>query len=74
MGSRAKYASNKDTIKRVLAEFYRVKLKDGEKIINNSDSTIAKITGVQKSEVQFIISRDLDEHFKRLNKRINSKI
>lgn len=53
-------------VKRVLKEFYRTELKPNETIIDNRDSTIAKLTGVSVSLVNKIVTRDLDNKFREV--------
>jgi hypothetical protein len=50
----------------VIKEFNRTKLKKGEKVIDNRDSTIAKIFGVKTSLVSEILIEYLDLKFERI--------
>jgi len=52
---------------KVMDLFYRTKLREGEKVIDNRDSFIAKELGIHTQEVCRIISRNLDDKFAELN-------
>ena len=58
--------SHKD---KVMNLFYRTKLREGEKVIDNRDSHIAKELGLSTQIVCVIITRNLNEKMKELNNR-----
>lgn len=47
-------------------------LREGEVIVDNSNSTIAKEVGLHKQLVNTILNRYLDEKFRVLNIKINN--
>ena len=40
--------------------------------IENTDPTIAKLFKIEECEVRLILDKEVNEHFKRVNKRINA--
>ena len=54
---------------RVMDLFYRTKLREGEKVIDNRDSHIAKELGLTTQIVCVIITKNLNEKMKELNNR-----
>lgn len=55
----------------VLKLFYRTELRNGEKIIDNRTTIIAKELDLHPGEVNWIISEHLNEKFNKLNKQKN---
>lgn len=53
-------------------ELFNRPLREGEVIVDNSNSTIAKEVGLDKQLVNTILNRYLDEKFRLLNLKINN--
>lgn len=53
-------------------ELFNRPLREGEVIVDNSNSTIAKEVGLDKQLVNTILNRYLDEKFRLLNIKINN--
>lgn len=60
--------------KDVIRLFYMVELREGETIIDNTDSKIAKELFMSKSAVSDIISVHLDKKFDLINKKTDESI
>ena len=69
----AKYEKSitEEVKKNIIALFYRTELYVNEKIIDNTDSTIAKSFGLKTGTVGAIISEHLRIKVENLNKKIN---
>lgn len=53
-------------------ELFNRTLREGEVIVDNSNSTIGKEVGLHKQVVNSILNRYLDEKFRLLNLKINN--
>lgn len=53
-------------------ELFNRPLREGEVIVDNSNSTIAKEVGLHKQIVNTILERYLEEKFRLLNIKINN--
>lgn len=58
-----------DRIEEIIEKFNRTELKDGEKIIDNSTTTIAREMSLPYSNVNYFIDQYLNEKFKMLNEK-----
>lgn len=56
-----------------VVKLFNRKLRKGEKVVDNTAPTISKETGIPVSMVDKIIVKYLDEKFRILNFKINSK-
>ena len=54
---------------KILNEFYRNYLRDGEDVVDNSTPTIAKIVGCPVKYVNTVVDRDLNEKIEELKNK-----
>jgi hypothetical protein len=57
----------------ILALFYRTKLYQNEKVIDNRDYVIAKKLDLKTSAVGYFLYEQLNKKYKKLNKKINNE-
>ena len=65
-------SSKKEQEKKVIKLFTRG-LRKGESIVDNTNPTISKETGIKESTVNSILDKYLEEKIYNLNKRVNNK-
>ena len=69
---KSKNAFKEEQKEEILILFYRTELRENEKIIDNSDVTIAKELGHSKTKVSHFISSHLNTKRDLLNKRVGA--
>lgn len=57
----------------ILELFYRTELRIGEKIIDNTDKSIAKELNLEEKKVSYFLYIHLNKKYDKLNKIINNK-
>lgn len=53
---------------KVIRLFLRTELRDGEEVVDNRDSVIAKELGIKTKHAEIAIRTYLSDHFNKLNK------
>lgn len=68
--SNAFKTASDENIRAILEKFYRFELREDEKIIDNSDETIANELGMHLYTVSNIIAGHLKAKFKKINNKL----